>query len=250
MCGSFEGRVAIITGGARGLGAAIAQAFVEAGAVAVLLDVDGDEAERRASLLDASGQRAFGFQTDVTDEAGVREVVDAVVSRHGRVDILVNCAGVLRHKPIEQKTVEEFEWVVRVNLTGTFIACKAVVPHMKSRSYGRIVNISSLGGRTGRPGVAVDYAAAKAGVVGLTQTLAREVGPAGITVNAVAPGPIMTELTKQVPPEVFATWNVGRAVHKDGYPEDVANAVLFLASEGAGWITGVTLDINGGIYMR
>ncbi|SFN05759.1 3-oxoacyl-[acyl-carrier protein] reductase [Thermodesulforhabdus norvegica] len=250
MCELEKGRVALITGGARGLGAAIAQALYEAGAVVAILDLDGDEAARRAGMIDPSGEGTMSFQADVTREDQVLEVVEKIVSRRGRIDILVNCAGVLRHKPIEEKSVEEFEWVIRVNLTGTFIACKAVIPHMKKRNYGRIVSISSLGGRTGRPGVAVDYAAAKAGIVGFTRSLAREVGEYGITVNAVAPGPIMTELTRQVPPEVFARWNVGRAVNRDGYPEDVAKAVLFLASDGAGWITGVTLDINGGIYMR
>ncbi len=119
---------------------------------------------------------------------------------------------------------------------------------MKKRGKGKIVNIASLGGRTGRPGVGVNYAASKAGVIGMTQTLARELGPAGIYANAIAPGPILTDLTKQVPPETFAKWNAGRAVTKDGLPEDVADAVIFLASDRSDWITGVTLDINGGIY--
>ena len=117
--------------------------------------------------------------------------------------------------------------MVRVNLTGTFLMCRAVVPVMKKQGKGKIVNMASLGGRTGRPGVGVNYAASKAGVIGLTQTLAREAGPAGIYVNAIAPGPILTELTKQVGPEVFSKWNVGRAVTKDGLPEDVAEAALF-----------------------
>jgi 3-oxoacyl-[acyl-carrier protein] reductase len=121
---------------------------------------------------------------------------------------------------------------------------------MKKRGKGKIVNIASLSGRTGRPGVGVNYAASKAGVIGLTQTLAREQGPNRIYVNSLCPGPILTELTKQVPSEVFATWNIGRAVEKDGKPEDVAEAVLFLASDRSDWITGATLDINGGILIR
>jgi 3-oxoacyl-[acyl-carrier protein] reductase len=121
---------------------------------------------------------------------------------------------------------------------------------MKKQGSGKIVNLASLGGRTGRPGVGVNYAASKAGVVGLTQTLARELGPANIYVNAIAPGPILTELTRQVGPEVFASWNAGRVVNKDGRPEDVAEAVLFLASARSDWITGVTLDINGGLLIR
>ena len=163
--------------------------------------------------------------------------------------MLVNCAGILKHGPIEQMSLEAFESVLKVNLTGTFLCCRAVVPVMKKQGKGKIVNMASLGGRTGRPGVGVNYAASKAGVIALTQTLAREAGPAGIYVNAIAPGPILTELTKQVGPEVFAKWNVGRAVSKDGLPEDVADAVLFLASDQSDWITGVTLDVNGGIYI-
>ena len=127
---------------------------------------------------------------------------------------------------------------------------KAVIPFMKKLGRGKIVNMSSLAGRTGRPGVGVNYAAAKAGIIGLTQTLANEAGPAGVYVNAIAPGPILTKLTRQVGPEVFAKWNVGRAVSKDGMPEDVAEAALFLASAKSDWITGVTLDINGGILIR
>jgi 3-oxoacyl-[acyl-carrier protein] reductase len=145
--------------------------------------------------------------------------------------------------------VAEFERIIKVNLTGAFILCKTIIPIMKKQGRGKIVNMASLAARTGRPGVAVDYAASKAGLVAMTQTLAREVGPSGIYVNAIAPGPILTELTKQVSAEVFATWNVGRAVNKDGLPEDVANAALFLASDMSDWITGVTLDVNGGILI-
>ena len=182
----------------------------------------------------------IGLAVDVTSEVQVKATVDRTVEQFGRVDVLVNCAGILKHTPIEQMSLEAFESVVRVNLTGTFLMCRAVVPVMKKQGKGKIVNMASLGGRTGRPGVGVNYAASKAGVIGLTQTLAREAGPAGIYVNAIAPGPILTELTKQVGPEVFSKWNVGRAVTKDGLPEDVAEAVLFLASDQSDWITGVT----------
>ena len=147
-------------------------------------------------------------------------------------------------------TLEIFESVVNVNLTGTFICCQAVTPIMKKQGRGKIVNISSLGGRTGRPNVGVNYAASKAGVIGLTQALAREIGPAGIYVNAIAPGPILTEQTQQYSNEVFASWNVGRAINKDGRPEDVAHAAIFLASDRSDWVTGATLDVNGGIFMK
>jgi len=186
----------------------------------------------------------------VTAEGEVQAAVDKAVEHFGRIDVLVNCAGIIKHLPIERMSLEDFESVLRVNLTGIFLCCRAVVPVMKKQGKGKIVNMASIGGRTGRPGAGVNYAAPKAGVIGLTQTLAREAGPAGIYVNAIAPGPILTELTKQVGPEVFAKWNAGRAVTKDGLPEDVAAAALFLASDQSDWITGATLDINGGILIR
>jgi NAD(P)-dependent dehydrogenase (short-subunit alcohol dehydrogenase family) len=245
----FKDKVAVITGASRGIGAAIAEGFYCNGAKVALLDINIEEGRKRALAMDASGDDVIALQADVTDEAQVQKTVDQIRERFERIDILVNNAGVLHHVPIEEKTFADFEKIIRVNLTGAFIMCKVVVPIMKKIGRGKIVNIASLGGRTGRPGVAVDYGASKAGIIGLTQTLAKEVGPHGIYVNAIAPGPILTELTKQVPKEVFATWNVGRAVNKDGLPEDIANAALFLASEMADWITGVTLDVNGGIYI-
>jgi NAD(P)-dependent dehydrogenase (short-subunit alcohol dehydrogenase family) len=246
---NFQKQVAVITGGARGIGAATAEAFLQQGARVALLDLNGEECEKYARALDSTGNNVVAYQADVTDEAQIRAVVGQIMERFGRIDILVNIAGILHHVHIEEKTVADFERIVKVNLTGAFILCKAVVPFMKKQGRGKIVNMASIGGRTGRPGVAVDYSASKAGLIGLTQTLARELGPSGIYVNAIAPGPILTELTKQVPPEVFAKWNVGRAVNKDGLPEDIANAVLFLASGMSDWITGITLDVNGGIFI-
>ena len=245
----FKDKVAVITGASRGIGAAIAESFYRHGAKVALLDINIEACRERALAIDPSGSSVIAFQADVTDETQVQKTVDQIHERYERIDILVNNAGVLHHVPIEEKTVADFEKIIRVNLTGIFIMCKAIVPIMKKIGRGKIVNMASLGGRTGRPGVAVDYGASKAGIAGLTRTLAREVGPDGIYVNAIAPGPILTELTKQVPKEVFETWNVGRAVIKDGLPEDVANAALFLASEMADWITGVTLDVNGGIFI-
>lgn len=245
----FKDKVAVITGSSRGIGAAIAEAFFRNGAKVALLDINIKACRERALALDDSGTGVIALEADVTDETQVQNAVDQILERFERINILVNNAGVLHHVPITEKTVADFEKIMKVNLTGAFIMCKAVVPVMKKIGGGKIVNMASLGGRTGRPGVAVDYGASKAGIIGLTQTLAREAGPDGIYVNAIAPGPILTELTKQVPKEVFATWNVGRAVNKDGLPEDVANAALFLASEMADWITGVTLDVNGGIFI-
>jgi 3-oxoacyl-[acyl-carrier protein] reductase len=246
----MEGLVAIVTGSGRGLGKAIAEAFFREGARVALWDVDLASVKQMRDGLDPSGKRAIAMQVNVTIEAEVDRAVSETVERFGRLDVLVNNAGISRHRPLEEMSVEMFESVMKVNVTGTFICCRAAIPVMKQQKRGKIVNISSLGGRTGRPGVAVNYAASKAAVIGLTQTLARELGPSGIRVNAIAPGPILTEQTKQYVPEPFASWNVGRAILKDGLPEDVAGAAVYLASSRSDWVTGVTLDVNGGILIR
>jgi len=242
--------VAIVTGAGKGIGKAIAEKFFREGAWVVVWDIDLPLAKSVAALLDSSGQKTMAIKVDITNETEVTNAIPKVISKFNRIDILVNNAGISRHKPIEEMTLEIFESVMKVNLTGTFLCCRAVIPIMKRQGRGKIINIASLGGRTGRPGVGVNYAASKAGVIGLTQTLARELGPSGIYVNAIAPGPILTEQTKQYSAEVFATWNVGRAINKDGLPEDVADATIFLASHRSDWITGVTLDVNGGILVR
>lgn len=245
----FQDKVAIITGGSRGIGAATAAAFYRAGAKIALLDLDGEACQKRAKNMDPGSSNVVAYQADVSDEMQVQKAVDQIIEHFHRIDILVNNAGILHHVPIEEKTVADFERIVKVNLTGVFIMCKAIVPVMKKQGRGKIVNISTLGARTGRPGVAADYAGSKAGIIGMTRSLAKELGPSGIYINAIAPGPILTELTKQVSKELFATWNVGRVINKDGLPEDVANAVLFLSSHMSDWITGITLDVNGGLFI-
>jgi 3-oxoacyl-[acyl-carrier protein] reductase len=246
----LDDQVCFVTGASRGIGEAIARCFYAEGARLALIDVNIEGAEQLAGELDPSGERVLCLRGDVTKEQEVQGAVQKAVQRFSRIDVAVNVAGIIKHLPIEKMSLEDFESVVRVNLTGTFLVCRAVVPVMKKQGKGKIVNISSIAGRTGRPGVGVNYAASKAGIIGLTRTLAREAGAAGIYVNAIAPGPILTKLTRQVGPEVFATWNAGRAVSKDGLPEDVAEAALFLASTKSDWITGTTLDINGGILIR
>jgi 3-oxoacyl-[acyl-carrier protein] reductase len=246
----LKDRLAIVTGAGRGIGKAIAQKFFEEGALVVHWDIDLDSAKDVAEALDPSGKKAIAMKADITNEVDIENALSEVLRKFSRIDILVNNAGISLHKPIEEMTLEAFEAVIKVNLTGTFLCCRAVTPTMKAQGMGKIINIASLGGRTGRPGVGVNYAASKAGVIGLTQTLARELGPSGIYVNAIAPGPILTEQTRKYSAEVFASWNVGRAVNRDGLPGDVADAAVFLASDRSDWVTGVTLDINGGILIR
>ena len=200
--------------------------------------------------MDSSEERIIAIKADVTYEMMIKDGMSKVLNKFGKIDILVNNAGISLDKPAKEMSVEDFNKVININLNGPFICSKNVISYMEKQKRGKIVNIASLGGRTGRPGVGVNYAASKAGVIGLTQTLARELGPSGIYVNSICPGPILTEMTKQYPADVFSSWNVGRAVKKDVLPQDVADAAVFLSSNKSDWITGVTLDVNGGILMK
>jgi 3-oxoacyl-[acyl-carrier protein] reductase len=241
--------VCVVTGSGKGLGKAIAEKFFQEGAEVALWDRSG-LAKSVANSLDPSGKKTLYVKADVREEDQVAHAISEIMKKFGRVDVLVNNAGISRHKPIEEMTLELWGEVIDTNLTGVFLCSKAVTPVMKNQKRGKIVNIASLGGRTGRPGVGVNYAASKSGVIGITQLLAKELGPSGIYVNAIAPGPILTEQTRQYPPEVFATWNAGRAIPKDGLPEDVADVAIFLASSRSDWVTGATIDLNGGILIR
>jgi 3-oxoacyl-[acyl-carrier protein] reductase len=245
----LKDKVAVVTGAGKGIGRVIAKRLFKEGAKVSSWDKDFDLVKDLSKQLDPSGKNILSIKADVTVEGEIQSAVEQTVRAWGKIDILVNNAGISRHKTISEMSVDDFMQVIWVNLTGTFICCKYVVLEMQKHKRGKIINISSLGGRTGRPGVGVNYAASKAGIIGLTRTLAREVGGSGIYVNAICPGPILTEQTKQYPREVFESWNVGRAIQRDGYPEDVADAVVFLASEKSDWITGASLDINGGIYI-
>jgi len=246
----IEGSIAVVTGAGNGIGAAIAEKLFAEGALVSLWDMDYESVRKLAGALDPKGVRALACKVNVTVEDDVAGAVRQTLDKFGRIDVLVNNAGISRHKPIEEMSVELFQQVLSVNLTGPFVCCKAVAPVMKKQNGGKIVNIASLGGRTGRPGVGANYAASKAGLIGMTKSLARELGMSNICVNAICPGPILTEQTRQYSQEVFASWNVGRAVPKDGMPADVADAVVFLSSRRSDWVTGVALDVNGGIYIN
>jgi NAD(P)-dependent dehydrogenase (short-subunit alcohol dehydrogenase family) len=242
--------VAVITGAGKGLGKTMAEEFFKEGANLGLFDVQYDLVDELAEKLDPSKEKVFPVKADVTDESMIKDAMEKVFEKFGMIDILVNNAGISLHEPTKETSIENFNKVVNINLNGTFICCKTVISYMEKQKRGKIVNIASLSGRTGRPGVGVNYAASKSGVIGLTQTLAREFGSSGIYVNSICPGPILTEQTKQYSAEVFASWNAGRAINRDGIPEDIANAAIFLASDKSDWITGATLDVNGGILMR
>jgi len=245
----LSGRVALVTGSGRGIGKAIAERFAREGAFVVLNDV-GDEGPARAALaeIEAAGGRGAVAMFDVADGAAVEAAVRRVVAEQGRLDVVVNNAGITRDNLLMRMSDEEFDAVLRVNLKGTFFVTRAAVrPMMKQRS-GRIINVSSVVGLMGNAGQS-NYAAAKAGIAGFTKSVAREVASRGITVNAIAPGFIETAMTAALPENVRAAFLAQIPAGRFAAPGEVAELALFLASDAASYITGQVIGINGGLYM-
>ena len=245
----LKDRVAIVTGSARGIGKSISLAFVREDAKVGLVDVDKEKLEVLKNEIGKEKGKVIAIPCDITKSAEVKAMVDQVRNAFGRIDILVNNAGIIRRGTIETVTEEDWDRVIEVNLKGTFNCCKAVAGIMKERGYGKIVNVSSIAGKMGDITSAPGYGPSKAGVDALTKTLARQLAQYGINVNSVAPHAIETEMSAQWSEErrneIIASIPLGRL----GKPEDVANAVLFLASDEASFITGEILDINGGALM-
>ena len=242
-------KTAIITGAGSGLGEAIARRFAAEGASLLICDQNAQAVEALSNELAAhsSGVRACG--ADVSDSASVQEMAESCLEAFGRIDILINNAGISPKKGYLEYTEEDWDAVIDVNLKGEYLCARAVSEHMMASRYGRIVNLSSSAWRSGGFAGGIPYTSAKAGVIGLTRALARTLGPYGVTVNAIAPGPTATPLTDGWLParreEIVKQIPLGRV----GRPLDVANAALFLASDEAEYITGICLDVNGGIVM-
>ena len=247
----LEGKVVIVTGAAKGIGAAIVEACVREGAKVAALDLDAGGVETLASALRGNGADVLALAVDVTRSPDISRGFEAVLARWGRVDVLVNNAGgfaVIR--ATEEISEEEWDAIMASNLTSVFLCSKAVLPIMKRQKYGRIVNLASVVGRAGAVRVTSHYAAAKAGVIGFTRHLALEVGAHGITVNAVAPGTTATErVLKARTPEETRKVAETIPVKRLGEPREIAEAVVFLASDSAAFINGATLDVNGGQVM-
>jgi len=245
----LKDRVAIVTGGARGIGKATALTFIREGAKVALVDVDTGILETAKNEIKKTRKEVIIIPCDITKSVEVKAMVNQVQKAFGRIDILVNNAGIIRRGTIDTVTEEDWDQVIDVNLKGTFNCSKAIVETMKRQRYGKIVNISSIAGKMGDITSAPGYGPSKAGVDALTKTLARQLAPYGINVNAVSPHAIETEMSAQWSQErrkeIIASIPLGRL----GKPEDVAEAVLFLVSDEASFITGEILDVNGGALM-
>jgi 3-oxoacyl-[acyl-carrier protein] reductase len=244
----LKDKVAIITGAANGIGLAAAKTFAKEGAKVALADFDETVGKARAAELAEEGYEAAFFQVNVADRNSVDAMVQKVLGQFGKIDILVNNAGITRDGMLHKLAVEDFQKVVDVNLTGVFNCAQAVVPALVQQGSGKIINTSSVSGVYGNVGQ-TNYAATKAGVVGMTKTWAKELGRKGINVNAVAPGFIETGMTAKVPEKVLEQMKMMVPLGRLGLPEDIANAYLFLASDESNYVNGTTLHVDGGIMM-
>ena len=244
----FQGKAAIVTGAGAGIGLAIARDLAAHGASLVVPDYNGEAAEAAADELRGMGVQALPFQADVADAESMDQVVAAAIEAFGGVHILVNNAGITRDNLLLRMSRDQWDAVIRTNLTGVYVATHACLRQMLRQRAGCIVSIASVIGLMGNAGQA-NYAASKAGLIGFTKSLARELGPRNVTVNAVAPGFIETQMTEQLSQAQQDALRQNLVIPRLGTPDDVADAVAFLAGPGASYITGVVLNVSGGLYI-
>ncbi len=244
----LQGKTAVITGGARGIGFATAQKFAREGARVMIWDIDAEKGAAAVQSLDKEGLSVSFTSVDVTQFDSVSQAAREAIDRLEQIDILINNAGITRDARLVKMTPEQWQQVIDVNLTGVFNCTKAIVPYMIEHNYGRIITASSVVGLYGNFGQ-TNYVATKSGVIGMTKVWAREFGGKGITVNAVAPGFIATEMVETIPEKVLTMLREKTPVGRLGTPEDIANAYLFLASEEASFINGAVLSVDGGITI-
>jgi 3-oxoacyl-[acyl-carrier protein] reductase len=245
----LEDKVAIVTGAGRGIGLGIALAFVREGARVALCDIDGSLLKDAVTKIEAIGGDAAAFQMDVTNRRQIQDVVAEICARWGQIDILVNNAGIYEVLPFQEITEEQWDRLLAVNLKGAFLCCQAVIPSMIRQGGGRIINMASSAGKAGGNLAGAHYSVSKAGVICLAKQLARELGCHNITVNAVAPGRIDTPMIQIASREENEKFRLQTPLGRLGTPADVANAVVFLASDEASFITGEIVDVNGGLLI-
>lgn len=245
---SLNGKIALVTGAAQGIGREIALALANDGADVAICDVNLEAAQKTASEIEAKGRKSLAVKANVAASADVTAMIDQIVEKFGRIDILVNNAGITRDGLILRMKDEDWDLVLSINLKGAFLCTKAALKHMSKQRSGTIINIASIVGAMGNAGQA-NYVASKAGLIGLTKTIAREYANRGITANAVAPGFIETAMTQALAENVRQELAKQIPMGKLGTPEDVANAVRFLASPWASYISGQVIHVNGGMYM-
>ena len=243
----LKDKVAIITGGARGIGKATAEVFTKEGATVIIWDML-DEGEKTAADLRLLGYSAEFQKISVTDAEALEQAAQLIVEKYGKIDILVNNAGITRDKSFLKMTQNDWQQVVDVNLTGVFNCTKAVAPHMVTKGYGRIICTSSIVGIHGAFGQ-TNYAAAKAGLIAMCRTWAKELGSKGITANAVAPGFILTDMTDAIPADIRDAQIRAIPARRAGIPEDIAYTYLFLASDEASYVNGQVIGVNGGVAL-
>ena len=244
----FSGQVALVTGASRGIGRRIAEDLSSHGASVALVSRNGAEIEVVAAAVAATGQPTLGVAMDISLSPSVQEGVRRVLEEFGRIDILVNNAGIVRDKLLLRMKEEDWRLVLNTNLDGVFRVTRAVLRSMVRRRFGRIVNLTSVVGQTGNPGQ-VNYVSSKAGIIGFTKALAREVAARNITVNAIAPGFIDTDMTRSLPARARSELEATIPLKRPGTVGEVAYGVRFLASKEAGYVTGHVLNVNGGMYM-
>jgi len=246
---TFEGKIAVVTGASRGIGRGIALELAKRGAsIVVNYNASADAANEVVAQIEGMGGKALAVRADVSQEADADALIKAAIDGFGKIDILVNNAGTTRDNVIMLMKAEDFDTVVQTNLRSTWLVSKAAVRSMMRKRYGRIVNITSISGIMGNAGQ-TNYSASKAGIIGLTKALAREVASRGITVNAVAPGFVLTDLTSGLPEELTKKLNENIPLGRWGSIDDVAQATAFLASDAAAYITGHILSVDGGLAM-
>jgi len=246
---NLSGKISLVTGGGRGLGRAIALALGRNGSDVTVCDIKAEDAERVAEEIRSMGRKALSFHVDVSKSGEVNAMVEKVLAQFGKIDILVNNAGICKVASIEETTEEDWDRIMAVNLKGVFLCSKAVMAVMKKQRSGRIVNMGSLAGKVGGVATGANYAASKAGVMCFTKSLAKELAPYGVTVNALAPGVIETDMTHGITGGDWTNYLRTIPLGYIGAPEDVANAVLFFVSDEARYITGEIMDVNGGMLM-